>query len=89
MEVGDDGDLYSILGNLTINLNEYVGLMDYKLRVPVECDSEIIEAVGQPHFEISIRYLADDDHEQPYSSDRLVQVLVQTGDRRHKPEQWS
>ena len=59
MEVGDDGGLYSILGNLTINLNEYVGLMDHKLRIPIDCDSEIVEAVGQPYFDITIRYRAD------------------------------
>lgn len=55
MEVDDDGSIYSILGALTINLNEYAGLLDRKIQVPVECDSEITDAVGQPYFDVTIR----------------------------------
>jgi len=55
VEVDDDGSIYSILGALTINLNEYAGLMDRKIQVPVEADREITDAVGQPYFEVTIR----------------------------------
>ena len=67
MEVGDDGGLYSILGNLTINLNEYVGSMDHDLHLPIDCDSEITEAVGQPYFDITIRYRVDGFYEHQCS----------------------
>lgn len=55
MEVDDDGSIFSILGALTINLNEYVGGMDHRFKVPVECDNEIVNAVGQPHIDITVR----------------------------------
>jgi len=54
----DGGDSYfSILGALNIKLNEYVGLTDSKIKIPVECDAEIIDAVGQPYIEVTIRSL--------------------------------
>lgn len=55
MEVDDDGSIYSVLGALTINLNEYAGLTDHKIQVPIECDHEITDAVGQPYFDVTIR----------------------------------
>ena len=47
MEVDDDGDIYSFIGSVTGDLD--------RIKVPVRCGAEIIEAIGQPYFDLTIR----------------------------------
>lgn len=54
-EVEEDGSLFSVLGALSINLSEYVGGISDKKRLPIECDHEIIDAVGQPYLEFTVQ----------------------------------
>lgn len=55
MAMEDAETTHAILGALTICLNEFNGLMNHEVKLPIECDAEIVNAVGAPHFYFNIR----------------------------------
>eukprot|EP00210_Caulerpa_lentillifera_P003721 g3554.t1 len=51
----DAETMHAIIGALTLPLNEFVGLMSHELKLPIECDQEIVDSIGAPYLYCTIR----------------------------------
>eukprot|EP00210_Caulerpa_lentillifera_P008411 g8023.t1 len=53
-EVENDASYGEVLSSVTIRLNEFVGLMNHELKLPLECDNTRVAAVGRPHLQMNL-----------------------------------
>jgi len=57
MIMDDAGLTHAIWGGLTICLNEFNGLMNHEVKLPIECDSETDTTWACPKVHVELKLL--------------------------------
>ncbi|GMH45663.1 hypothetical protein BSKO_13620 [Bryopsis sp. KO-2023] len=55
MQMTEEGEMFALLGNATINLADIAGPQETLLEIPIDCDHEIVRAVGKPKLMVACR----------------------------------